>query len=173
MELEEQLFARHAGKSILLDSNLLLVYLSGALGASFFRRFKRVSEYGMQDYELLVRLLKSFRSLRTTPHILTEVCNLANSLPSSYKQDWYRNLETLISATGLPVEMRETWTPAAELAKSSDFSVFGITDVALSRLSAEALILTDDYRLSGALKSRGVLVLNFRDVRHLHLSAHD
>jgi hypothetical protein len=173
MKLEEQLFARHAGKSILLDSNLLLVYLSGALGASFFRRFKRVSEYGMEDYELLVRLLKSFTILLTTPHVLTEVSNLANSLPSTYKQDWNLNLETLIASARHPVGMRESWTPAAELVESPDFSAFGITDAALSRLSAEALIVTDDYRLSGALRSRGVLALNFRDVRYLRLSAHD
>ncbi len=173
MKFEEQLFARHLGKNILLDSNLLLVFLSGALGARFFRRFKRVGDYKMEDYELLVRFMKSFTVLLTTPHILTEVSNLANSLPESYKQDWYLNLAALIASEQQPMGMRENWTPAIDLVESPDFVAFGITDVALSKLSEEALLVTDDYRLSGTLKSRGIPVLNFRDLRTLRSLANE
>lgn len=171
MNLEEQFFARHVGKKILLDSNLLLVFLSGALGANFFARFKRVSNYKMEDYELLVRLLKSFTVVLTTPHVLTEVSNLANSLPHSYKQNWYLNLAALIASEHQSTGMRENWTPAADLVESQDFAAFGITDVALSRLSSEALLVTDDYRLSSTLRSRGIPVLNFSDLRKLRLLA--
>ena len=173
MNFEEQLFARHVGKNILLDSNLLLILLSGALGARFFAGFKRVSNYKMEDYELLVRLLKSFTVLLTTPHILTEVSNLANSLSESYKQNWSLNLAALIASEQQPVGMRETWTPAADLIESPDFAAFGITDAALSRLSGEALLVTDDYRLSGTLRSRGIPVLNFGDLRKMRLLAND
>jgi hypothetical protein len=58
--IEEQLFVRFKGKTILLDSNLLLVFMVGALGARVFTRFKRVSDYTVTDYELLVRLVQSF-----------------------------------------------------------------------------------------------------------------
>lgn len=173
LTLEEQLFARHAGKSVLLDSNLLLVFLSGALGVGFFRRFKRVSEYKMEDYELLVRLLKSFTVLLTTPHILTEVGNLANSMPEKYKQDWYQNLATLIVSSKHPIGLREKWVPATELAAMPEFATFGITDAALTRLSSEALVITEDYRLSGVLRSRGTPVLNFGDLRKLQIVAND
>ncbi len=173
MNLEEQLFARHVGKNVLLDSNLLLVFLSGALGARFFARFKRVSDYKMADYELLVRLLKSFTVLLTTPHVLTEVSNLANSLPESYKQNWFSNLAALIASQQQPIGMREDWTPAADLVKSPDFAGFGITDAALCKLSGEALLVTDDYRLSGALKNRGIPVLNFGDLRKMQLLANE
>jgi rRNA-processing protein FCF1 len=49
----------------------------------------------------------------------------------------------------------------------SEFGDFGITDAALTRLSSEALVITEDYRLSGSLRSRGVPVLNFGDLRKL------
>jgi len=167
MTIEEQLFASFSGKGVLLDSNLLLVFLSGLLGARLFQRFKRVSEYTLEDYDLLVRVLGSFTELVTTPHILTEVSNLANSLPESYKRDWYSNLATLIASQRAPVGLRERWTSAVDLAKMPEFLAFGITDAALTQLSSEALVITEDYRLSGSLRSQGVPVLNFGDLRKL------
>jgi rRNA-processing protein FCF1 len=173
MILEEELFARYAGKGVLLDSNLLLVLLSGALGIDRFKRFKRVSNYTIQDYELLVRLIQSFTILVTTPHILTEVSNLANSLPEPYKHDWYSNLAAFVRSEGEPTGVMERWTPARQLAATAEFAGFGITDSALTELAPEVLVITADYRLSGTLRSRGVSVLNFVDLRKLRLLADD
>ena len=169
MKFEEKLFARHLGKNILLDSNLLLVFLSGALGAKFFGRFKRVGDYKMEDYELLVRFMKSFTVLFTTPHILTEVSNLADSLTGSYKRDWDVNFAALVRSEKTRIGVREKWTSAAELSELPEFLPFGIADTALTQLSSEALVVTEDYRLSGVLKSRGLPVLNFGDLRKLRL----
>jgi rRNA-processing protein FCF1 len=173
MILEDQLFARHAGKSILLDSNLLLVWLSGMLGVQLFRQFKRISVYTIRDYELLVRLLGCFNILLTTPHILTEVSNLANSLTGPYKRNWYANLAALIASEPEPARFRERWIPATELAGMPEFVAFGISDAALTKLASEALIVTEDYRLSGALKSQGTPVINFRDLRKMQIFAND
>jgi hypothetical protein len=173
MTLEEQLFARHIGRGILLDSNLLLVFLSGLLGAHLFRSFKRIGGYTIRDYELLVRLLQCFTVLITTPHILTEVSSLANSLQEPYKRDWYLNLATLIASEQEPVGLQEKWTPATELAGMPEFVAFGITDAALIKLSSEALIITEDYRLSGVLNGQGTHVLNFGDLRKMQLFVND
>jgi len=173
MTLEEQLFARHAGKSVLLDSNLLLVFLSGLLGVHLFQRFKRISDYTIKDYELLVHLIGSFTVLLTTPHVLTEVSNLGNSLREPYKRDWYINLATLIMSDQEPAVLREKWIPATELAGMPEFVAFGITDAALTKLSSEALVITEDHRLSGVLENQGIHVLNFSDLRKMQLFAND
>jgi rRNA-processing protein FCF1 len=173
MTNEERLFLSFKGKSVLLDSNLLLVFLSGPLGANVFKAFKRISDYSFTDYELLVRLLRSFSILVTTPHILTEASNLANSLTGRYKHDWFMNFAALISSERTAIGVRERWTPAAELAKLPEFVRFGLTDTALAHFSSEALVVTEDYRLSGALASRGIPVLNFRDLRKLQRYGND
>lgn len=168
MTLEEHLFARHRGKSVLLDSNLLLVFISGSLSPRLFGQFKRVGAYSVDDYDLLVRLLGCFTILMTTPHIFTEVSNLANSLPEWLKPDWHRNFATLIASQQHNIPgLRVRWNPAIALAKTPEFIAFGITDAASVDLSSEALVVTGDYRLSGALKSRGIPVLNFGDLRQL------
>jgi hypothetical protein len=173
MTLEEELFARHAGRGVLLDSNLLLVFLSGLVGTHLFQRFKRISGYTIKDFELLVRLLGCFDVLLTTPHILTEVSNLANSLPGPHKREWYLNLATLIASEQGTVVLREKWTPAVELAGLPEFVAFGITDAALSKLSSDALVITEDYRLSGVLNGQGTDVLNFGDLRKMQLFEND
>lgn len=173
MTIEESLFADHRGKAVLLDSNLLLVFLSGALGIRVFRSFKRVSRYQFSDYELLARFLASFSVLLTTPHILTEVSNLADSLTGSYKRDWDTNFIALLRSERTRIGMRETWVSAVELSEEPEFLPFGITDTALTQLSAEALVVTEDHRLSGYLRNRGVAVLNFDHLRELQLPGND
>lgn len=167
MTLEETLLERYRGKAVLLDSNLLLVFISGTLGRAAFARFKRVSDYSYDDYELLVGLLGAFKTLLTTPHILTEVSNLANSLPEWYKSEWYENFAALISTSGQSTSLDEKWTPASELSTLQEFDQFGITYAALTRLSREGLVITSDYRLSSVLRSRALPVINFQDLRKL------
>lgn len=164
---EDRFFARHVGKRVLLDSNLLLVFLTGSFDEQLFGRFKRVSAYSIEDYRLLIRVLGYFRVLITTPHILTEVSNLANSLPERIKPDWHRSFGALLAAQDRFPNFLERWIPALQLAITPEFSAFGLTDAGVSALSAEALVVTEDYRLSGALRQRGLSVLNFEDLRKL------
>jgi rRNA-processing protein FCF1 len=172
MTLEEELFSRHIGKCIALDSNLLLVLVSGSLDVRLFKSFKRVSEYTIEDYQLLVRLLQAFTVLIATPHVLTEVSNLANSLPESYRYEWHATLAAIVGSDKASV-VQERWRPAAELVERPEFLPFGLTDTALTDLSSEALVVTEDYRLSGFLRDRGIPVLNFCDLRRIRLFAND
>jgi len=163
------LYGRHKGKSVLLDTNLLLVLLMGAFNPYLLGNFKRVSGYKVGDYDLLVRMLKSFTVLLTTPHILTEVSNLAGYLPESVKSDWFRSFGIFIKSQSDVPTMREFWTPAMELAATPQFAAFGIADAGIAAFSNEALVVTEDHRLSGALRKRGISVLNFADLRGLEL----
>jgi hypothetical protein len=167
MLTDEDLFLRYRGKAVLLDSNLLLVFLCGALGSSVFKRFKRISAYTPRDYELLAQLLAQFSVLATTPHILTEVGNLANSLPSWHKPDWYRNLAALFEPDGNRIRVLERWIPAVELMHASEFVSFGITDAAVASLCGEMLLVTEDCRLSSVLQSRGLPAINFNHIKQL------
>ena len=157
-------------KSILLDSNLLLVLLIGAYDPLLLQNFKRVRNFTIDDYDLLVVLLESHNILLTTPHILTEISNLANSLPEYIKADWFLSFAAWLQSKDDIPGLREIWTPAEQLATMPDFAAFGLTDTALSALAHETMIVTEDRRLSGVLRQRGLAVLNFDDVRSLRHS---
>ena len=162
---EEEIFERYAGKNVLLDSNLLLLVVSASADIRSLSSFKRVADFTVQDYELLVRFLKSFKILVTTPHILTEVSNLANSLSGSYRRNFFNRFTALIHAGEDHSSVVERWTPALKLASLPEFPLLGITDCAVGDLGFDALVVTADYRLSGVLRNRGIPVLNFRDLR--------
>jgi hypothetical protein len=158
MSPEEVIFAEYRGKRILLDANLLLLYSIGTFERTRVSHFKRTSSFTEQDFELLAGLLPSFRTVVTTPHILTEVSNLANSLPSDIKPLWSEHFAQQVQS------FLEVFQPAAELTRISTYKAFGLADSAIHHASHDTLILTEDFRLSGYLRTQGVATLNFRDL---------
>ncbi len=65
-------------KTLLLDTNLLLLLFIGGKDSSLIPKAKTLSAFVEDDYDLLGEVINnsSFNSLVTTPHIMTEVSNL-------------------------------------------------------------------------------------------------
>ena len=53
--------------------------------------FKHAATFTAGDYDVLVAILQQFSTAVTTPHILTEVSNLSNSLPEYLKDSWWES----------------------------------------------------------------------------------
>jgi hypothetical protein len=124
--------------------------------------FKRLNSFQSDDVELLAKTLKIFSALRTTPHVLTEVSNLANSLPKWRKDDWSDHFSQQIEV------ISEKWIPALTLA-ASPLMPLGLTDAGLASLASTHVILTIDFPLSNSLESRGLNVINFTHLRSVSL----
>lgn len=152
----------HVGKPAILDSNLLLLQWCASFDRHLVTTFKRLNSFQNEDFELLSETLKLFSAIHTTPHVLTEVSNLANQLPSWVKDDWFEHFSREIKI------IPEEWTPAATVA-SGDFMRLGLTDAALATLATTHVILTIDFPLSNSLESRGLSVINFTHLRSLWL----
>ena len=162
MTPEEYLFKQYRGKRILLDANLLLLYLVGTFERARIVRFKRTATFTEADFDLLVGFVGAFRTIVTTPHLLTEVSSLANSLPEYIKSAWAAHFALQTS------ELLEIFEPAIEVMRKDSFEAFGLADAAIHSASDNTLILTEDYRLSGFLLSEGIAVVNLRDLIGWH-----
>lgn len=159
---ESPLLKPYIGKPAVLDANLLLLHWCASFDPSLIRTFKRLNSFEAEDIETLAETLSIFSVVRTTPHVLTEVSNLANALPAWRKSEWSKHFS-------LQVEMiPEEWTPAATIA-TGDFMWLGMTDAALARLASTHVILTLDFPLSNSLESQGLNVINFTHLRSLWL----
>jgi hypothetical protein len=154
----EALFQLFRGKRILLDANLLLLYLIGSFQRGRIEVFKRTAHFTLAEFDSLVALLAQFGTIVTTPHLLTEVSNLANSLPEYIKSDWCDHFAAKTT------DFLEILDPAALIMKESCFNPYGLADAALQRASVNTLVVTDDFRLSGFLRDRGISTLNFREL---------
>jgi hypothetical protein len=159
---DHPLLKPHLGKRAILDSNLLLFHWCVGFNPNLITTFKRLSSFQAEDVELLFETLKVFSTVRTTPHVLTEVSNLTNQLPAWVKQDWYMHFSHQIEV------IPEEWTPAATIA-SGDFMWLGLTDAALAAFAETHVILTLDFPLSNSLQSRGLNAINFTHLRSLWL----
>lgn len=156
------LLERYRGKPVILDANILLLHWCASFDPELVQTFKRLNSFSGEDIALLHQTLKSFSAITTTPHVLTEVSNLANSLPNWMKEDWSTHFSKQIQV------ISEEWISATSIA-TGDFMKLGLTDAGLAELAKTHVILTLDFPLSNSLESRGLNVINFTHLRSLWL----
>lgn len=154
------LVARYRGKLAILDTNLLLLHWCASFEPALIGTFKRLNTFTVGDVTTLQSLLESFSVLCTTPHVLTEVSNLANSLKLRDKRDWASHLSEQIETVA------EEWISAKEIATEPMFHL-GITDACLCRLASKYVILTIDFPLSNYLETKKLNVINFNHLREM------
>jgi hypothetical protein len=71
------LIKQHQSKGVLVDTNLLVLYLVGKVNRKRIPSFKRTQTYTVEDFDLLAHLMAWFGKLVTTPHILTHLLHFA------------------------------------------------------------------------------------------------
>jgi hypothetical protein len=163
MSLEiHALVAHHRRRSIVVDTNILLLLFLGECLPDLVGRFKRAAQFAPEDWPLLTRLLSLFPSVITTPSILTEVNSLGGQLSEPARATFRGFLSQRLSS------VEERYSPSAELARHGAFIKFGLADSSITQLAEVGhLVLTDDFRLSQFLDSKGHAVLNFNHIRML------
>lgn len=113
--------------------------------------------------DLLVGVVKTFRSLYITPNIATEVSNLAGTLYGELKRQCFRTFAESIRAA------EEIVVTSHEASRSELFMDFGITDAVIDACAGEPpLVLTVDFPLVQMLAARGRPVVNFNHLRYLY-----
>lgn len=156
----DELIAKYRTKGLLIDSNLLLVYLVGMLDPDRIPKFKKTMAFTVDEFRLLARFFDVFKKVVTTPNILTEVSNLSGQLPENLCVAFRGGLGDRIP------NLEEHYTSSASLATSAHFNKFGLTDSGIVELvKGNYLVLTDDLSLYGLLLNRGVDAINFNHIR--------
>jgi len=159
------LFARYRQTGVLVDTNILLLYIVGLVNKQRISRFKRTKQFTPEDYDLLARILNSFQTVVTTPNILTEVNSLANQLGEPERS---RCLELFGQAIA---KLQEIHQPSQQLALLPEFQKFGLTDCGILNVAQGSyLVLTDDLRLTATLQRKGIDTVNFNNIRVLNWS---
>jgi len=147
-------------KSLLIDSNLLLLLFVGLCDRARIAKFKRTAQFTGEDFERLEDFVGQFKEIVTTPSILTEVSNLLGQLPDELRSSFHEQFALDLK------ELHEHYTPSRELGGEKSFARFGLTDTAILRVAtSKCLVLTDDLRLAHYLRNLDVDVVNFNHLR--------
>lgn len=156
-----RLIKRYAAKGLLLDSNVLLLYIVGLTDKSQVGRFKRTANSGFtaQDFNLLESFVLRFTQVVTLPYILAEVSNFVDTGDKLGRM----MLETLATQIGV---FYEPSIRSMDVAPTKGFTQFGLTDAAIFLAAQNRyLVLTKDMPLWAFLYNSGVAAVNFNNLR--------
>ena len=148
---------------LLVDANLLVLFVIGTVNRNRIATFKRTSKYSPADYDLLLRIVDRYKPLLTVPHVMAEVSNLTD-LPG---------LEGIAARQVVKevIELCEEVDMASASAAAHVFyEALGLTDAAIGALveARGCVVLTDDLQLYLRLHGQGVTAINFA-----HMQAED
>ena len=150
------------GRDVLIDTNILLMYIVGTLDPRLIPMFKRTKMFTVDDYTILCRFLHPFRSIVTAPNILTEVSNLAGQMAEPRRTQVFQIFSQAVKV------IPEQYVQSTMAVENSVFVRLGLTDMVIAKIAEGAvLVLTDDFKLSQHLERSGLAVVNFNHVRTL------
>lgn len=149
-------------KTLLLDTNLLLLLFIGGKNSSLIQKARTLSAFVEDDYDLLGDIVNnnSFQSIVTTPHIMTEVSNLLGK-----EREDIRRLGREAMAEFLG-KCNEQTDRSVVLVSEPEFNRLGLTDIAIAVASRlPAFVLTADLPLYLYMSSLGLEAENFNHIR--------
>ena len=162
----DELIARYRDRGILIDTNLMLLWLVGSFDIGKISRYKRTSAFTPEDFQALHRLAARFSNIVVTPNIWTEVSNLVGeSGRKVFPYEFFAHFVRTFKDIG------ERYLPSNVAASEKCFAPLGLTDtVIVASCSGKYLVLTDDLNLYIELVSRGFDAVNFNHLRPKILS---
>lgn len=156
----EKAVAKYASRGVLIDSNIVLLYVVGGTDPQMIAQHKRTQSFRIDDFHLLDEFLARFHRKVTTPSILTEVSNLAGQIGEPLRSRCLQRLRQEIE------ELHEHFDPSVSIAADELFPAIGLTDCAIKWAAQTGyLVLTDDFRLTNRLTSLKIDAINFNHLR--------
>jgi hypothetical protein len=161
MSYPESLLWKYRTKGAIIDTNLLLLWVTGTFSWEQIEKSNRLRKFVPSDFELITRLVSSFDRIVATPNIVTELDNLSRQIG-----EWAFAGVSTVLASFLNRSL-EVYISSRECSSLQNYPKMGITDAGLLIASKDYLVITDDFPLSGRLADLGRDVLNFHHVRGL------
>ena len=158
--VEGGLGGRPLPRVVLPDTNILLLWIVALHDETLVPRFKRTAQFTVGDARLLTQMMRRFRSILTTPNVLTETSNFLGQLAQPAQAACRRVMRERLEV------LDERYVPSRDAAAEPMFEALGLTDAGLLHLQdRQTLLLSDDYRLVGAANARGLSAVNFNHLR--------
>jgi len=141
---------------LLIDTNLLVLFVVGSVNPERISSFKRTGKYSYSDFELLRHVIGPFTSHYTLPQVMAEVSNLTDMNGPE------RLMARLVLKTMVET-LEEPKMSSVQACQNQHYQRLGLVDAAIAAISQEqgCTVLTDDLDLYVALTQQGAAVFNF------------
>lgn len=132
-------------REAVVDANLLVLLIVGSVQPELIGRHKRLGQFEVEDYYMLLDLLRDVDRVVVTPNTLTETSNLLGFAGRANTVQLAEGLRRFIDSCA------EVYVPSDEAMRRSEFVYLGLTDVGLLEIvSRDRPLLTVDGRLHSA-----------------------
>ena len=150
-----EVIQKYKNKGLLIDTNILLLYIVGSFNPILIRDFKRTANFSEDDFERVSKFIDYFELKITTPHVLTEISDFIDN-----RQNLQVGLKVYIEGS------KEIFLESLELSKKETFLKFGLADTSVTYTAKDSyLIFTDDRPLYGFLTNSGIDAVNLDQIR--------
>ena len=150
-----KLIQKYKQKGLLIDTNLILLYIVGSIDISRIKDFSRTSMFSEDDFSRVSKFIDYFDLKITTPHILTEASDLIGN-----RQDLQFILRAFLENS------EEMFLESATVSKNSAFLKFGLADAAIVATAKDSyLVFTDDRPLYGFLINSQIDAISLDQLR--------
>ena len=148
--------------TVLLDSNLLVLFVAGMSSREYIGRHRRLRDYSEEDFDLLVEFIRPMSALVVTPNILTETSNLLSGIAEPVRSHIADTFRQIVGS------MDERFVQSTRAVEQREFPRLWLTDAAvLTELANSHVLLTADLDLYLATSQRGYSAVNFNHLRQL------
>ena len=148
---------------LLIDTNLLVLYVVGTASREYIAKHKRLSAYTVQDYDLLITIINAASDVLVTPNTLTETSNLSAFIGEPAKGKIFAVLEKVVACS------KEVYVPSKSVVGQQVFLKLGLTDSVLVNVTGDMTLLTTDFDLYQVALHKGVRAENFHHLRSSYL----
>ena len=145
---------------LVIDSNLLVLLVVGRASPKFIAMHKKLKQYTVADFDLLLRIVRPAPEVLVTPNTLAEASNLLGYIDEPARSRVYEIFKALIPT------MVEQHIPSATAAGRAEFVRLGLTDSVLLEVTRPTTtLLTADLQLYLTASRAGKNAVNFNHVR--------
>ncbi|MDF1780759.1 MAG: hypothetical protein P1U67_05640 [Alcanivoracaceae bacterium] len=147
-------------KSLLLDTNLLVVFVVGLLDPSIIGRHKRTRDYTPEDFAALKSVLDNYQELWITSQSVAETSNLVRQTNRPEAENLLTVLSELVSSS------KESNMDSKAIFSVPCVQTLGVTDAGIAKKSKRVTnLLTADLDLYLEVSRLFGNAINFNHVR--------
>lgn len=155
-----QAIHKHRQAGVALDTNLFILLVVGSTDCNLLSTSSKTAQFDEGDFQLLLRCCSFFNRHIVTPSVVTEACNLLDTMNRSSSCRVFAELMAILG------RLKESHRPSIKLASLPTYLTLGLADSSLYALAERnCLVLTDDLDLYGHICSRNHGCLNFNHLR--------
>lgn len=145
---------------LLLDTNVLVLFIVGLIRPEEIGKAKRVQEFDRDDFDLIAHWASQTREHISTAHVLAETSNFIGSGHQEITKGACEALGAYVA------NLTEIPFPAKGIVSTEEYRSLGLTDAAVFLLSERnTRVISTDFHLCNRLAAKGVDAINPRHFR--------